>query len=162
MKTIKKAINKDPNSLLYKQAAQCTSIRNESHQILTFSFLGNKEKLLQRTRKRERETEAERGLRSGPSSTHVLILLFVAVEVAHHRFGFPSIWPFLAFSLVPTFLLFFIELDFHLNRLCYSENKTDSNEESQGTHFHREMTNQRCRSVQITRRLYLVSVVLSR
>lgn len=116
----------------------------KSHPILTFSFPGNKERRPGRTGERQRSPQ-RRG--RGPSSTYVLILLLVAVEVAHHRFGFSSIWPFLAFSLVPTFLVFFIELDLHLNRLCCSGNKRDSNEESQGTPLCRKVANRRCRSI---------------
>ena len=72
---------------------------------------------------------------SKDSHTYIFILLFITVKIAHHRLGFSSIWPFLAFSFVPAFLILFIELDFHLNRFRYNKTKTGSNEESQGTLF---------------------------
>lgn len=62
--------------------------------------------------------------------THVLILFLVAVKIAHYRFGFASIWPLLAFPSVPAFLFFFIELDLHLHRFCWSGRKTDHSEDS--------------------------------
>lgn len=136
MRTIRKAINKDPNSLLYSMRLSSHPSKMKSCQIFTCSLLGNKAKSLEKTRQYARETEVE-GFPAAleDSCTYVVILLFVTVEIAHDRFGFSSIWPFLAFSFVPTLLIFFIKLDFHLNRFCYSKNKIDSNEESQGNLF---------------------------
>lgn len=47
-----------------------------------------------------------------------LVLLLIAVKIAHNRFGFASVWPFLALPCIPAFLFLFIQFDFHLHRFC--------------------------------------------
>ena len=135
LRAIRKAINKDPNSLLYSMQLNSHPSKMKSHQIFTCSLLGNKVRSLEKTRQYARGTGGGFPATVRGSCTYVVILLFVTVEITHDRFGFSSIWPFLAFSFVPTLLLFFIKLDFHLNRFCYSENTIDSNEGSQGNLF---------------------------
>lgn len=95
----------------------------KSHPILTFSFLGNKERRLERTRKPEREPAAERAAAPAPapltfSSCSSSLSKSLTTGLAFPRFGL-----FLPFPLSRPFSSFLLSLIFTLTDFATVETK---------------------------------------
>lgn len=55
------------------------------------------------------------------NKTYIFILILITIIITHDRLGFCSTWPLLAFSLLPTFFILLVQLDFDFHWFCWKK-----------------------------------------